>query len=103
VRIKSVTLYSLPWVVAVASFLAAAHQVTPSFNSIGLWDASPKNQILPGQSVNRSPKRDRLPIQGATPHQAPEKRQLKAPVPSKETPEIIIVQHGGLTASTLRM
>ena len=102
-RTKNVTLYSLPWVVAVASFLVAAHQVAPALNSIGLWDASTKNQILPGQTVNRSLKRDRLPIQSATPHQAPEKRQLKAPVPSKETPEIIIAQHSGLTASTLRM
>jgi hypothetical protein len=85
--------------VGVASFLVAAHQVAPSLTSIGLWDTSTKNEIFSGQTVNRSLKRDRLPIQRATPHQAPEKGQIKAPIPSKETAEIVIAQHTGPTAS----
>jgi hypothetical protein len=34
-RIKSVTLYSLPYVVGVASFLVAAHQVAPFAHNVG--------------------------------------------------------------------
>jgi hypothetical protein len=103
VRTKSITLYSLPYVVGVASFLVAAHQIQPSFKSIGLWGTSTKNEMYSGQTVNRSLKRDRLPIQRATPHQAPEKGQIKAPIPSKEAAEIVIAQYNGLTASISRM
>ena len=88
--------------VGVASFLVATHQA-PSLPSIGLWDTSTKNEIFSGQTVNRSLKRDRLPIQRAMPHQAPEKGQIKAPIPSKEPAEIIIAQYNGLTASISRM
>ena len=102
-RLKSVTLYSLPYVVGVASFLVAAHQVAPSLKSIGLWDTSTKNEIYFGQTVNRSLKRNRLPIQRATPRQAPEKGQIKTPIPSKETAEIVIAQHNGRAASISRM
>jgi hypothetical protein len=84
--------------VGVASFLVVAHQVAPSLKSIGLWDTSTKNEIYSGQTVNRSLKRNRLPIQRATPHQAPEKGQIKAPIPSKEPTEIIIAQYNDLTA-----
>lgn len=102
-RIKSITLYSLPYVVGLAGFLVTAPQVATSLKSIGLWDTSTKNEIYTGQTVNRSLKRDRLPIQRATPHQAPEKGQIKKPIPSKETAEILIAQYNGVTASISRM
>jgi hypothetical protein len=103
VRIKSVTLYSLPYVVGVASFLVAAHQVAPTLNSIGLWDTNTKNEIFSGQTVNRSLKGNRLPIRHVAPHQAPERGQIKAPIPSKKPAEIVIAQHNGLTASISQM
>jgi hypothetical protein len=98
-RTKSITLYSLPYVVGVVSFLVAAHQVAPSLKSIGVWDTSTKNEIYSGQTINRSLKRNRLPIQRATPRQAPEKGQIMAPIPSKETAEIVIAQHNCLSVS----
>ena len=98
-HIKSLTLYSLPYFVGVASFLVAAHQIAPTLNSIGLWDTNTKNEIFSGQTVNRSLKHNRLPIQRAAPHQAPENGQLKAPKSTEETAEIIIVQRNCLSAS----
>jgi hypothetical protein len=78
--IKSVTLYSLPCVVGVASFLVAAHQVAPSLTTLrALSDASTKSSaIISGQVVNRSLKSDRLPIKQAVP-QANDERQIKLP------------------------
>jgi hypothetical protein len=77
--IKSVTLYSPPYVVGVASFLVVAHQVAPSLTTLGpLSDTSKKNAIISGQVVNRSLKRDRLPIKQAVP-QADDERQIKLP------------------------
>ena len=97
-RIKSITLYSLPYVVGVAGFLVTAHQVAPTLVSIGLWDANTKSEIFPGQTVNRSLKRNRLPIQRATPRQARAKDPKKAPLPAEKTAEIIIVQRNCLSA-----
>jgi len=78
-RIKSVTLYSLPYVVGVASFLVAAHQVAPSLTTLHpLSDASTKSAIISGQVVNRSLKSDRLPIKQAVPR-ADDERQIKLP------------------------
>ena len=78
-RIKSVTLYSLPYVVGVASFMVAAHQVTPSLTTLHpLSDASTKSAIISGQVVNRSLKSDRLPIKQAVPR-ADDERQIKLP------------------------
>ena len=51
------------------------------------------------QPVNRSLKHNRLPIQRAAPHQAPENGQLKARKSFGETAEIIIVQRNCLSAS----
>jgi hypothetical protein len=65
----------------VAGFLVAAHQVAPPLEAIGLWDTSTKSEIYSGQTVNRSVKRDRLPIKRTT-SQAPEKHQIKLPAPS---------------------
>ena len=44
-RINSVTLYSLPYVVAVASF-SCAHEVAPSANWIDLWTQTRKPSIF---------------------------------------------------------
>ena len=84
-RIKSVTLYSLPYVVAVASFLVAAHQVAPSPNWIDLWHTNTKAEIFSGQTVNRSLKGNRLPMHEAMPDRTPERGQIKAPVPIEKT------------------
>ena len=92
-------LHSIPYVVSVASFLIVAQQVAPTLNSIGLRDTNTKNEIFSGQSVNRSLKRDRLPIQRATPPQAPEKGQTKAPTPTVEPAKIVIAQRNRLIAS----
>jgi len=86
-QIKSVTLYSLPYVVGIAGILVAVHQSVPTPKSISLWDANAKDGTFSGQTVNRSPKSDRLPIQSTTP-QAPAKGQINTPV---EAREIIIV------------
>ena len=78
-RIKRVTLYSLPYVLGVASFIVAAHQVAPSLTTLGaLSDASTKNAIISGQVVNRSLKGDRLQIMQAV-SRADDERQTKLP------------------------
>ena len=85
-RIKSVTFYSLPYVVAVGSFLVVAHQVaSPSPNWIDLWHTNTKAEIFSGQTVNRSLKGNRLPTHEATPDRTPEGGQIKAPVPIEKT------------------
>ena len=86
-KIKSVTLYSLPYVVGIVSILVAVHQVVPTLKGISLRDANAKNEAFSGQTVNRSRKSNRLPIHSTTP-QAPAKGQTNTPV---ETREIIIV------------
>jgi hypothetical protein len=83
--IKSVTLYPLPYVVAVASFLVAAHQVAPSPNWIDLWHTNTKAEIFSGQTVNRSLKGTRLPMHEAMPDRTPERGQIKAPIPIEKT------------------
>ena len=83
-QIKSVTLYSLPYVVGIAGILVAVHPVVPTPKSMSLWDANAKNGTFSGQTVNRSRKSDRLPIQSTTP-QAPAKGQLNTPVETRET------------------
>ena len=88
-RTKSVTLYSLRYVVAVASFLVAAHQVAPSPNWM-LWHTNTKAEIFSGQTVNRSLKGNRLPMHEATPDQTPESGQIKAPIPIEKTRADII-------------
>ena len=88
-RIKSVTSYSLPYVVAV-SFLVAAHQFAPSPNWIDLWHTNTKNEIFSDQTVNRSLKGNRLPMHEATPDQTPESGRIKAPTPIEKTRADII-------------
>lgn len=78
-RIKSVTLYSLPYVLGVASFMVATHQVVPSLTTLrALSDTGTKNAIISGQVVNRSLKSDRLQIMQAVPR-ADDERQIKFP------------------------
>jgi len=86
-QVKSVTLYSLPYVVGIVGILVAVHEVVPTPKSISLWDANAKNGTFSGQTINRSRKSDRLPIQSTTP-QAPAKGQINTPV---EPREMIIV------------
>jgi hypothetical protein len=61
-RVKTVTLYSLPYVVSVASILAVAQQVTPPITSLGVSHVTTIQQTISAQIVNRAQKRDRLPI-----------------------------------------
>jgi hypothetical protein len=75
-RVKIVTLYSLPYVVAIASILVGAQQIVPPLRSIGV---SPTSDRLIGQTINRALKSDRLPIHRASP-QIPEKART-APLP----------------------
>jgi hypothetical protein len=63
-RAKTVTLYSLPYAVAIASILAGAQQVGPTLRSI---DAPAARDRHVGQTVNRALKGDRLPVRPATP------------------------------------
>ena len=83
-RVKSVSLYSLPYVVAIVGILVAAHQVGPTLQGISLLDTNAKNETFSGQAVNRSRKSNRLPIESTTP-QTPAKRQINMPVKSRET------------------
>ena len=83
-RVKSVTLYSLPYVVAIVGILVAAHQVVPTPQGTSVLDTNAKNETFFGQAVNRSRKSNRLPIQSTTP-QTPTKRQINTPVKSRET------------------
>ena len=86
-HIKSVTLYSLPYIVSVASLVVAAHQVTPSLETaLGLQsNVSSKTEIISGQVVNRSLKSDRLPIKKVVPEADDKVPPAKtAPTPKTE-------------------
>ena len=74
---KSLTLYSLPYIVSVASLVVAAHQVAPSLRTF-LSDTGTKSSIISGQVVNRSLKNDRLPIKQAVPR-ADDKAHIVVP------------------------
>ena len=50
-RAKTVTLYSLPCVVAIASLLVAAHEIAPLARSVGVSAADGHHA---GQTVNRA-------------------------------------------------
>ena len=81
--LKSLTLYSLPYFVGVASLVVAAHQVAPT--AFRFQDTSAESAIISGQVVNRSFKSDRLGIKQAAP-QANDKGHIKVPAlaPSPE-------------------
>lgn len=87
---KNITLYSLPYLVAAASLVVAAHQAVPSLKTLpSLSDTSVKNEFF-GQFVNRALKGDRLPIGYTTP-QATEKAPVKVPIPIMPTRKTIII------------
>ena len=75
-RINSLTLYSLPYVVSVASLAIVAHQVVPSLRT-PLLDTSTKSAVISGQVVNRSLKSDRLPIKQTVPQANVPNRKIK--------------------------
>lgn len=78
-RIKNVTLYSLPYVVGVASFMAAAHEVAPSLITLRSLEATvTKRAVISDQVVNRSLKTDRLLIKHGVPR-AHDKGHIKVP------------------------
>jgi hypothetical protein len=63
---KNVTLYSLPYAVGLASFLAVAQLVAPPIASLGASHTTTIRQTIPSQSVYRAVKQDRLPIHRAS-------------------------------------
>jgi hypothetical protein len=69
VLIKGLILYSLPYIVGVASSVVAARQLVPLFETLAhrLSEAGAKGDVFRGQVVNRSLKGDRLPMQHAKP------------------------------------
>ena len=75
-RAKTVTLYSLPCVVAIASLLVAAHEIAPPASSVGV---SAADEHHAGQTVNRAWKGDRLPIHHASPKISPKARTEPSP------------------------
>jgi hypothetical protein len=65
--IKTLTLHSLTYLVGITSSMAV-HQVTPSPGTAARFQpGSGTTAIITGQIVNRSVKRDRLPIKQTTP------------------------------------
>jgi hypothetical protein len=88
-HIKSITLYSLPYFVGVASLIVAAHQVAPM--PLRFQVTSTESSITSDQVVNRSLKSDRLPIkQAAPPVNDKEKRNVKVRSRIAPNPEIKI-------------
>ena len=85
-HIKNVTLYSLPYLVGVASLVVAAHQAAPTLR---FEDTSTKSAITSDQVVNRAVKGDRLPIKQAVP-----RANDKVPTRIAPSPEIKIECEG---------
>jgi hypothetical protein len=76
--IKTLTLHSLIYIVGISSSVAV-HQVIPSPGTAARFQpGSGTTAIITGQIVNRSVKRDRLPIKQATP-QANDKPPVQVP------------------------
>ena len=85
-RVKNVTLYSLPYIVGVASLVVAVHEVVPALKPLPLLSGtSTANAIFSGQIVNRSLKSDRLLIEQA-PSQA--SKSIKSPIQIKVPAQI---------------
>ena len=76
--IKTLTLYSLTYILGITSSLAV-HQVIASPGTAARFQpGSGATAIITGQIVNRSVKRDRLPIKQPTP-QASDKPRVQVP------------------------
>jgi hypothetical protein len=87
-RIKVVTLYSVPYAVAVAAILVGAQQVAPPVTSIVSWDISKNHEGYSAQTVNRALKGDQLPMTRTIPHTV-EQVRIKSPAPNI-TLEIVV-------------
>ena len=91
--IKNLTLYSIPYIVGVAS----PHYVVPSLDETvlrPLSEKSAKSESFSGQVINRSRKGDRSPIRRATP-QITEKELITVPTPIPPSPEMVnACEHG---------
>jgi hypothetical protein len=87
--IKTFTLYSLTYIVGIASTIAA-HQVAPSPASLaGFQSDRTETATTPGQVSNRSAKGDRLPIRelrfptnDKAPQAPPKQSEQSAPNPN---------------------
>ena len=64
--VRNVTLYSLPYVVGVASILAVAQQAAPPITSLSVSHTTTIRQTIPSQTVNRALKQNRLPMHGVS-------------------------------------
>jgi hypothetical protein len=86
-HIKSLALYSFPYLVGAASLVVAAHEVAPT--ALRFQDKNTKSAIISSQVVNRSLKSDRLPIMQAGP-QANDKGNIRVPARIAPSPEVNI-------------
>jgi hypothetical protein len=84
--IKSLMLYSLPYVAGIASSILAANQLDLGLKPSS-FEPSAKSGVFQGQIVNRSLKGDRLPILHQT-HRPNGKIYMKAPAQIAPKPEI---------------
>jgi hypothetical protein len=91
VLIKGLILYSLPYIVAIAGSMVAAHQLVPSLDTFAhrLSEPPAKGDLFLGQVVNRSLKGDRLSMQHANPL-TNGKIYIKIPARIAPNPEINI-------------
>ncbi|MGA7680969.1 MAG: hypothetical protein WCA54_12410 [Pseudolabrys sp.] len=87
-RIKSVTLYSVPYAVAIASIFVGAQQFAPPVTLIVPWDTAKNHESYSAQTVNRALKGDQLPMTRSTPETV-EKVRTKSPARSI-TREIVV-------------
>jgi hypothetical protein len=79
-RAKTLTLYSLPYLVGIASLMVAAHEVAPSILTLRASPAAtPRLEQIFGQTVNRAAKGDRLPIRQSAPAENGKQRPQAAP------------------------
>jgi hypothetical protein len=91
VPIKGLILYSLPYIVGVASSIIAARQLVPSLDTLAhrLSETPATGDVFLGQVVNRSLKGDRLSMQHAKPLTSGE-IYIKIPARIAPSPEINI-------------
>lgn len=84
--IKSVLLYSLPYIVGVASSMAAVNHFAPLLGTTPTTLSAPTatDGSFRGQVVNRSLKGDRLPVQRGAPHT---KSKVNIKIPARLVPK----------------
>jgi hypothetical protein len=86
--VKNVSLYSLPYVVAVASILAGAEHVVPAVTSLGVPHTTTIRQTISSQPVNRALKQDRLLMHPAI-FTSPSEIKVRSTEPSA-VPQIVV-------------